>query len=287
MPPSKSKALVLLKQLNALVRRVSKTGDTAKFNGRILNFLSGAFSIGERSGVNLRGEYAPKWEDVPSPIREGQRDAGASVDQKPAPETSDSMQGIESTTATQTDSPTSASTVTSLPPAPSIPTGPKTAEDKKYEFYSAFWSLQTPISAPPTYFQNKKSGDAAIETFKSNVTKVLSVFAEATKKERMSSSTKGAAGGTLTASNSVAGIKRKRDSGATEPESAPQNNGPLGADSDPLKKDYFFAKFLTSYNLIDLEVRYWFSMTLWFMPDRTILRRSQIFTSVDKSLSKS
>lgn len=63
MVPSKGKALILLRQLNSLVRRVSKTGDTAQFNGRILNFLSGAFPLGERSGVNLRGDYAPQWDE--------------------------------------------------------------------------------------------------------------------------------------------------------------------------------------------------------------------------------
>lgn len=149
MQPSKSKALVLLKQLNALVRRVSKTGDTAKFNGRILNFLSGAFPIGERSGVNLRGEYAPKWEDVPTPPREVTPSAGSN-DQKPDPEILDTMQGVEpssaATDSTKLESPASAQSQTS----PSLnSTGPKSAEDKKIEFYATFWSLQTPISSTP------------------------------------------------------------------------------------------------------------------------------------------
>ena len=34
------------------------------FCGRILTFLSGVFPLGERSGVNLRGEYGPTWEGV-------------------------------------------------------------------------------------------------------------------------------------------------------------------------------------------------------------------------------
>jgi hypothetical protein len=34
------------------------------FCGRILTFLSGVFPLGERSGVNLRGEYGPTWEDA-------------------------------------------------------------------------------------------------------------------------------------------------------------------------------------------------------------------------------
>jgi hypothetical protein len=64
MVPSKGKALVLLRMLNDLLRRLSKTGNTTIFCGRILTFLSGVFPLGERSGVNLRGEYGPQWEGV-------------------------------------------------------------------------------------------------------------------------------------------------------------------------------------------------------------------------------
>jgi THO complex subunit 1 transcription elongation factor len=64
MVPQKGKALFLLRTLNDLLRRLSKMGDTTKFCGRILTFLSGVFPLGERSGVNLRGEYGPTWEGV-------------------------------------------------------------------------------------------------------------------------------------------------------------------------------------------------------------------------------
>ena len=39
-------------------------GSTTIFCGRILTFLSSVFPLGERSGVNLRGEYGPVWEGV-------------------------------------------------------------------------------------------------------------------------------------------------------------------------------------------------------------------------------
>ena len=64
MVPQKGKALVLLRTLNDLLRRLSKMGSTTKFCGRILTFLSDVFPLGERSGVNLRGEYGPTWEGV-------------------------------------------------------------------------------------------------------------------------------------------------------------------------------------------------------------------------------
>lgn len=64
MVPQKGKALILLRTLNDLLRRLSKMGTTTIFCGRILTFLSGVFPLGERSGVNLRGEYGPTWEGV-------------------------------------------------------------------------------------------------------------------------------------------------------------------------------------------------------------------------------
>lgn len=48
-----------------------------EFCGRILIFLSQAFPLGERSGVNLRGEYGPPWDGpVAKPVKpKGEREA--------------------------------------------------------------------------------------------------------------------------------------------------------------------------------------------------------------------
>lgn len=73
MVPQKGKALILLRTLNDLLRRLSKTGSTTMFCGRILTFLSGVFPLGERSGVNLRGEYGPVWEGT---VEVGHEDVG-------------------------------------------------------------------------------------------------------------------------------------------------------------------------------------------------------------------
>ena len=41
-----------------------------EFCGRILIFLSQVFPLGERSGVNLRGEYGPPWDGpVTKPVK--------------------------------------------------------------------------------------------------------------------------------------------------------------------------------------------------------------------------
>jgi hypothetical protein len=56
MVPSKGKGLVLLRLCNELLRKVSKVKNSA-FCGEILTFIANAFSLNERSGVNLRGAF--------------------------------------------------------------------------------------------------------------------------------------------------------------------------------------------------------------------------------------
>lgn len=83
MVPQKGKALILLRTLNDLLRRLSKMGNTTIFCGRILTFLSGVFPLGERSGVNLRGEYGPQWEPVQfsDKSKQSQKDGDMNVDE--------------------------------------------------------------------------------------------------------------------------------------------------------------------------------------------------------------
>lgn len=56
MVPGRGKGLVLLRMCNELLRRLSKEINTV-FCGRILMFLANTFPLGERSGVNLRGDF--------------------------------------------------------------------------------------------------------------------------------------------------------------------------------------------------------------------------------------
>ncbi|CAO1638492.1 unnamed protein product [Sympodiomycopsis kandeliae] len=58
LSPSKGKGLVLLRLLNDLLRRLSKPSRShLVLSGRILALLSNVFPLGDRSGVNLRGEF--------------------------------------------------------------------------------------------------------------------------------------------------------------------------------------------------------------------------------------
>ncbi|PCH34308.1 hypothetical protein WOLCODRAFT_61144 [Wolfiporia cocos MD-104 SS10] len=211
MVPQKGKALVLLRTLNDLLRRLSKMGNMTMFCGRILTFLSRVFPLGERSGVNLRGEYGPVW-DGPGSKREEDREK-MEVDMKESPSSADKMETDESKAESLEEKKRQQKEGANSPS-----TSP---------FYNTFWSLQLPFSRPPVFTEPGKFAQ-----FKEAVNKVLPVIKEATAKER-------ALMGSKTTANTAGSLKRKRDAEDAE--------GDAG-------KDYFFAKYLTSPELLDLEV---------------------------------
>ncbi|EJD54363.1 hypothetical protein AURDEDRAFT_156143 [Auricularia subglabra TFB-10046 SS5] len=191
--PGKNKALALLRTLNELLRRLSKAGSTSTFCGRILIFLANVFTLGERSGVNLRGDYGPEWTPVPKPPR--------------------------------------------ATPLDDLPADVRAAEERKEGmsplFFREFWALQSPMARPQTF-----SMPETFPMFQAAVDTVLPVLAEATKRERALMGSKALNG---TAAAVAAGVKRKREAHDT------------GEDGGK-KKAYFFAKYLTSPELLDLEV---------------------------------
>lgn len=107
MVSEKGKALMILRTLNDLLRRISRTGDSTTLCGRILTFLSAAFPLSERSGVNLRGDYGPQWEVVTfKKAEEKGAESQMEVDEKPVVSEESGMVvdnegGKESETATQ------------------------------------------------------------------------------------------------------------------------------------------------------------------------------------------
>lgn len=203
-------------------------GSTTIFCGRILTFLSAVFPLGERSGVNLRGEYGPSWEGVKFPERQkNDRD----TDMKD--ETILTPQGSKEDVTAVRDQMQVDSKKT---PVPQSQMEKKEGAWQSFkslggishhfsDFYNTFWSLQLPYSKP-TVFANK----ATFEEFKEAVNKVMPFIKEATAKERAMMGSRGSAGAAAT-------LKRKR-----EPEEETNSN------------EYFFAKFLTSPDLLDLEV---------------------------------
>jgi len=113
---------------------------------------------------------------------------------------------------------------------------------RSVDFYHTFWSLQQPFARPVVF-----ADPAVFPAFKESVNKILPFIKEATAKERAMMGNKSASGNNnnLTPLNSqtlvTAGSKRKRDAAEAVDESSSL-------------KSYFFAKFLTSPDLLDLEV---------------------------------
>lgn len=205
-------------------------GSTTKFCGRILTFLSRVFPLGERSGVNLRGEYGPIWEGPGVPMKVEISEDKMQVDEQVKED------GV-------------------VPPpldkAQEQKDGECGAVLKKClyshfimrlrtELYRTFWSLQLPFSRPPLFAEPQ-----TFSQFREAVNKVMPVIKEATAKERALMGSKTLLAGT------GASHKRKR-----EPEVIPDSAG----------KDYFFAKYLTSPDLLDLEVSILFSHLFLIIP---------------------
>ena len=244
MVPQKGKALILLRMLNDLLRRLSKMGSSTMFCGQILTFLSGVFPLGERSGVNLRGEYGPSWEGVQFPDKPLSSTSDVRVDDAPCQvdvSNEEKMQvDAKKGSTAQNEAERKRGKLFKMPEATILIGG--------QDFYNTFWSLQLPFSKPPIFVNKDTFTD-----FKESVGKVLPVIKEATAKERaMMGSRAGANGGT---------IKRKREPG-----------------EESNFNEYFFAKFLTSPDLLDLEVRNFFYR--FFSSIKHYFSRSLIHISV-------
>lgn len=219
MIPQKGKALILLRTLNDLLRRLSKTGSTTMFCGRILTFLSDVFPLGERSGVNLRGEYGPVWEgtvEVGLEMKDELSKPPARGDKMDVDEEQGSDEAKKQSKVDKDGTTCFMFGALSMPQR-------STCED----FYKTFWSLQHPFSRPPIF-----TTPGTFDDFKQVVEKVLPVIKEATTKERAMMGNRASAG-------QSGPLKRKREVGSGEVTNA---------------SDYFFAKFLTSPDLLSLEV---------------------------------
>ncbi|KAF8559888.1 UDP-glucose 4-epimerase [Imleria badia] len=222
MVPQKGKALILLRTLNDLLRRLSKTGSTTMFCGRILTFLSGVFPLGERSGVNLRGEYGPTWEGT---VESGRGEAEMKDESSKPSVQGDKMDVDEEQGSDE------AKRQSRLDKDGTIYFYLWSSFNAScvsfQDFYTTFWSLQLPFSRPPIF-----ASPGTFDNFKQAVEKILPVIKEATTKER-------AMMGNRASSVHSGPLKRKRE---VEP----------GEETNT--SDYFFAKFLTSPDLLSLEI---------------------------------
>ncbi|KKZ63072.1 hypothetical protein EMCG_02573 [[Emmonsia] crescens] len=173
----KQKSLIILRSCNELLRRLSRAEDTV-FCGRVFIFLFQSFPLGDRSSVNLRGEFHTENVTTFDELPKTQEGSETSMDLD-APEK-------EITTDAKTES----AQVTEQQPngqavhgaADEGQQGSKPATKKSHEpepssapsmddLYPIFWRLQTNFSSPTTLFD-----PANFAAFKAGLEASLSTF---------------------------------------------------------------------------------------------------------------
>lgn len=171
----KQKQLIILRTCNELLRRLSRAEDTA-FCGRVFIFMFQSFPLGDKSSVNLRGEYHV--ENVTtyeaSPV-----DADSKMDVDAPP--SGPREQIESRLSSKA-------------------TDPKKS-DKPLDpdaLYPLFWSLQENFSQPKRLFETPH-----LAAFKESLGATMKVF-QTIHNDR---------GSRKSAEDSKRSLKRKREGG--------------------------------------------------------------------------
>ncbi|CAO1627093.1 unnamed protein product [Jaminaea pallidilutea] len=134
LSPSRGKGLVLLRLLNDLLRRLSKPSRShLVLSGRILSLLASVFPLGERSGVNLRGEF-----NVGNTTGVDE-DEGEQLDAQEAQKIKDEGQDEKSDQEEEEPSDKDAD--------------PASIAARDTAFYRSFWSLQRAFANPTVLFE--------------------------------------------------------------------------------------------------------------------------------------
>jgi THO complex subunit 1 len=170
------KKLVILRSCNELLRRLSRAEDTA-FCGRVFIFMFQSFPLGDRSSVNLRGEYhvenVTTYERIPS-----EEDSKMEVDSQSEKNADDQNGGAKGVSFDSKDA--------DMALTPEL-------------LYPRFWSLQENFSQPLKLFH-----ESNFAHFKTNLGATVKAF-ESLPSEDDSRSAR-------SAEDSRRNLKRKRDS---------------------------------------------------------------------------
>ncbi|KAI5269479.1 nuclear matrix protein [Aureobasidium subglaciale] len=181
--------LALLRSCNELLRRLSRAED-AVFCGRVFFFLFQTFPLGDKSSVNLRGEFHTEnitvfEKDIPAQLDVPE---AADVDMEGNAEAEFQTKDLHGTEATQSTKETTKATT-------------ENKGDEDSEFYPIFWRLQHDFSNPTRLFE-----DENFTPFKDSIEKTLINF----KKTPVVAQTKGAG-------DAQRGIKRKLGDETSDP----------------------------------------------------------------------
>ena len=210
--------LALLRSCNELLKRLSRAED-AVFCGRIFFYLFQTFPLGDKSSVNLRGEYHtenvtfyeqnPPEISVAEPMDIGEEPVGAAEENN-----TDSGEDVQKADAGKTDREETLS---------KIDQEADTIKNDNSSFYPIFWRLQTDFSEPTRLFK-----DENFALFKEGLEKTIERFKQTPVVVQ-----------TRTGVESQRGLKRK-----------------LGDDAGDHYAANYNPKYLTSRELFDLEVHY-------------------------------
>ncbi|KAF8442570.1 THO complex subunit 1 transcription elongation factor-domain-containing protein [Kalaharituber pfeilii] len=171
MDGTKGKGPVLLRLCNELLRRLSKAEDTI-FCGRILIFLSKSFILGERSGVNLRGEFnvenTTSFDQIPPAINDEKMDVDQEIGVTGMAEGGDVVREEE---AKSTDDSTKVGKAVTF----ETPASQQQKVDQEVlsadALYPIFWALQNYFSNPTKLFLKE-----SFETFKAGLAATMAKF---------------------------------------------------------------------------------------------------------------
>ncbi|TVY28658.1 Uncharacterized protein LHYA1_G002303 [Lachnellula hyalina] len=208
------KQLVILRSCNELLRRLSRAEDTA-FCGRVFIFLFQSFPLGDKSSVNLRGEYHTEnvtaFDELPAKEQEPEgMDVDLDTDKPTVPSLKVPTNGVSRMSKTAEEGKGVAS------PKPEKPMSID-------ELYPIFWSLQQSFSQPKKLFDQ-----AHFTNFKRGLQATMVMF-KSVQSESNGRSTKAT-------DDSKKGTKRKRGEG------------------DEDLANTFNPKYLTSRDLFELEI---------------------------------
>ncbi|KAI9869640.1 MAG: hypothetical protein M1830_005266 [Pleopsidium flavum] len=223
----KQKNLIILRSCNELLRRLSRAEDTV-FCGRVFIFLFQSFPLGDKSSVNLRGEYHV--ENVTTFDELSEKPENVVQDMEVDHEVED-QQVVDATTAqvvvvqeSASGAPTESDQV--MKAAKSVTFDAQAAVEMSLDMdslYPIFWTLQQDFSNPTRLFE-----PARFESFKRGLESTITKFKEVQNELD--------GRGVAKVSEDRRGTKRKR-----------------GERGDDLASN-FNPKYLTSRDLFELEV---------------------------------
>ncbi|KAL1953543.1 hypothetical protein VTO42DRAFT_2620 [Malbranchea cinnamomea] len=216
----KQKSLIILRSCNELLRRLSRAEDIV-FCGRVFIFLFQSFPLGDKSSVNLRGEYHTENVTTFDDLQKASPGSGDAMDidvqeKNEAPGAADQQQVAEGESGN-----------VSQPSASERPSLKKLEKSKELDMdalYPIFWGLQAYFSAPTKLFDTDN-----FAAFKSGIETTLASFRKVSEELEVRGMSKGL-------EETRRGVKRKRNGDPTDV----TNN--------------FNPKYLTSRDLFELEV---------------------------------